>query len=147
MFGLSIQMLNMHFARASKHTDELYSLAIGLDNRVYSYSGCVVNGVKFVTANRDVNHKTQNSGICILSTHLGEEINFYGTLLEVLEFYFVKGCRAIMFKCKWFETEPKNRQMQQHYNIISINISSQWYKHEPFILASQAEKVFYLNDL
>ena len=37
--------------------------------------------------------------------------------------------------------------MQQHYNITSINISSQWYKHEPFILASQAEKVFYLDDL
>ena len=52
-----------------------------------------------------------------------------------------------MFKCKWFETKPKNRRMQQHYNITSINISSQWYKHEPFILASQAENVFYLDDL
>ena len=37
--------------------------------------------------------------------------------------------------------------MQHDYNIMSINISSQWYKDEPFILASQAEKVFYLDDL
>ena len=96
----SVQMLNKHFVGASESTDELYSLAIGPDSRVYSYSGCVVNGIKFVTANRDVNRKMQNSDICISSTHLGEEINFYGTLLEVLEFHFVKGCRAIMFKCK-----------------------------------------------
>ena len=76
-------MLNKHFAGTSEATDELYSLAIGPDSRVYSYSGCVVNGVKFVTANQDVNCKIQNSGICVPSTHLGEEINFYGTLLEV----------------------------------------------------------------
>ena len=113
----SIQMLNKHFAGASEATDELYSLAIGLDGRVYSYSGYVVNDVKFVTANWDVNRKTQSSGICVLSTHLGEEINFYGILLEVLEFHFVKGCREIMFKCKWFETKPKNKRKQQYYNI------------------------------
>ena len=140
-------MINLYFAKAPKATDEFYSLAIGLDSRVYFYSGCVVNNIKFVTANQDVNHKTQNSGICVLSTYLKKEINFYGTLLEVLEFYFVKNYRTIKFKCKWFATELKNRRMQQHYNITSINISSQCYKHEPFILASQAEKVFYLDDL
>ena len=94
-------MLNKHFAGASEATDELYSLAIGPDSRVCSYTGCVVNGVKFVTVNRDVSHKTQNSGVCVPSTHLGEEINFYGILLEVLEFYFVKGCKAIMVYASW----------------------------------------------
>ena len=63
-------MLNKHFAGASEATDELYSLAIGLDNRVYSYYGCVVNGVKFIIVNQDVSRKTQNSGICVFSTHL-----------------------------------------------------------------------------
>ena len=79
--------------------------------------------------------------------HRNEEINFYGVILKILEFYFIKGYRAITLKYKWFETELKNMRMQHVYNIMSINISSQWYKDEPFILASQAEKVFYLDDL
>ena len=37
--------------------------------------------------------------------------------------------------------------MQQYYNITSINTSSHWYQEDLFILASQAEKVFYLDDL
>ena len=36
---------------ASEATDELYALAAGLDRRVYSYTVCIVNGVKFVTIN------------------------------------------------------------------------------------------------
>ena len=85
-----IQMLNKHFFGASKAIDELYLLAIGPDSRVHLYSGCGANGVKFVTINQDVSPKTQNSGICVFSTHLGEEINFYGTLLKVLEFHLLK---------------------------------------------------------
>ena len=72
---------------------------------------------------------------------------FYGILLDIYEFHYIKGCKAIIFKGKWFQTEPKNRRMQQYYNIISINISSHWYQEDIFILASQAKKVFYLDDL
>lgn len=140
-------MVNLHYVGASEATDELYALAAGPDRRVYSYTACIVNGVRFVTINRDVGLKTQNSGISAKSVHRGEEITFYGVLLDIYEFHYIKGCRSIMFKCKWFQTEPKNRRMQQYYNITSINISSHWYQEDPFILASQAEKVFYLDDL
>ena len=53
-----IQMLNKHSAGASEAIDELYSLVIGPDSQVYSYSGYVVNDVKFITINQDVSHKT-----------------------------------------------------------------------------------------
>ena len=140
-------MNDLHYVGALEATDELYALANNLDTRVYSYTGCVVNGIKFQIVNQDVSRKIQNSGISVWSIHQNEEINFYGAILEILKFHYIKDCRAIMFKCKWFQTEPKNRRMQHDYNIMSINISSQWYKDEPFILASQAKKVFYLDDL
>ena len=37
------------FKQSSKATDELYSLACGPDNRVHTYMGCIVNGVRFHT--------------------------------------------------------------------------------------------------
>ena len=140
-------MNDLHYIRAPEATNELYALANGPNTYVSSYTGCVVTEIKFQIKNQDVSHKTQNSGVYVRSMHQNEEINFYGAILEILEFHYIEGCRAIMFKCKWFEIESKNRRMQHDYNILSINISSQWYKDEPFILASQAEKVFYLDDL
>ena len=130
------QMNDLDYVGAPEAIDELYALANGLDVCVYSYIGCVVNGIKFQIENWDVSHKTQNSDIFVPSIHHNEEINFYSTILETLKFYYIKGCIVIMFKCKWFKIEPKNRRMQQDYNIMSINISSQWYKDELFILAS-----------
>ena len=129
-------MVNLHYVGASKATDKLYALAASPDRRVYSYTACIMNGVKFVRINRDVGRKTHNSDICTNSTHRREEITFYGVLLDIYEFHYIKGCRAIMFKCKWFQTKPKNRRMQQYYNITSINTNSHWYQEDPFILAS-----------
>ena len=93
-------MVNLHYVGASKATDKLYALAAGLDRCVYFYTTCIVNGVKFVNINQDVGRKIQNSGICTKSIHRREEITFYGVLLDIYEFHHIKGCRAIMFKCK-----------------------------------------------
>ena len=40
-------MNDLHYVGAPEATDELYALANDLDTRVYSYTGCVVNGIKF----------------------------------------------------------------------------------------------------
>ena len=54
----------------------------------------------------------------------------------------------ILFKCKWFNIDPtKEKTIKIDNNIISINISSEWFKDNQFILASQAKQVFYVDDL
>ena len=65
-------------------TDELYSLACGPYNRVHTYMGCIVNGVRFHTKDLDDRCITQNSGICVSREHDGEEIDFYGVLSNVV---------------------------------------------------------------
>nr|KAJ0195833.1 hypothetical protein LSAT_V11C700377160 [Lactuca sativa] len=52
-----------------------------------------------------------------------------------------------MFRCKWYNTDPKGKKMVVDHNLTSIDITSKWYVEEPFILASQAQQVFYLNNL
>ena len=54
---------------------------------------------------------------------------------------------VVLFKCKWFDTNPKKKKIKVEKNITSIAINFEWYEDEPYILASQAKQVFYIDDL
>ncbi|KAM0065001.1 hypothetical protein Hdeb2414_s0003g00109631 [Helianthus debilis subsp. tardiflorus] len=71
---------------------------------------------------------------------------YYGVLLEVLELDFILGRKVFMFRCKWYNTDPKGKRMVVNHKLTSIDITSKWYVEEPFIFANQAQQVFYLND-
>ena len=71
---------------------------------------------------------------------------FYGHLEEILAFSYIFRNRVLLFKCKWFDTDPKKKRLLTYKNITSIFINSEWYKDDPFILASQAKQVFYIVD-
>ena len=58
-----MQMKNLHDQGDCQVNKDLYSLAMGPDIRTTMYPGCIVNGVKFLTKERDSRRKTQNSGI------------------------------------------------------------------------------------
>ncbi|XP_073123839.1 uncharacterized protein [Henckelia pumila] len=125
-------------------TDELYALANRSNFSVYSYSGAIINGVKFLVEQRDVRRTTQNSGILVPG--VGGQ-NFYGVLQEVIELSNLKDCTVLVFKCKWFDTDPRKRRIQVDKIFTSIYTGAEWYKNDPFILASQAKSVYYLNDI
>ena len=63
----------------------LFALACGPDNRVKTYSACVVDGVRFVTAGREKDRKTQNSGVMTTCNHDKVERDFYGVLTDIME--------------------------------------------------------------
>lgn len=134
----------MHQLGSLEHVDELLALASGSDLLAYSYQACIVNGVRFVSYNRDQNRITQNSGVCVAGT---EGFNYYGQLEEILQLSFTGSYSVVLFRCKWFNTDPKKKKTITVNNITSINVSGEWYKDEPFILASQAKQVFYIDDL
>ncbi|RVW42210.1 hypothetical protein CK203_108057 [Vitis vinifera] len=86
---LADRMKALRVKQSPEATDELYSLACGPDNRVHTYMGCIVNGVRFHTKDRDDRRITQNSGICVSGEHDGEEIDFYGVLSNVVVLNYV----------------------------------------------------------
>ncbi|KAL5538476.1 hypothetical protein UlMin_035499 [Ulmus minor] len=69
---------------------------------------------------------------------------FYGQLQEILDFSYLNDFSVVLFKCKWFRCDLRHMVIEN--NITSINITSESYKDDQFILASQAQQVFYVED-
>ncbi|KAL5578927.1 hypothetical protein UlMin_011369 [Ulmus minor] len=127
--------------QAPEVTTELLSLYSKTNMVVSSYPACIVNGVRFVTHDRDVRLRTQNSGVSVPGT--GQEM-FYGQLQQILEFSYLNGFSVVLFRCKWFKCDSKH--MVTENKITSIDINGEAYKDDQFILASQAKHVFYVAD-
>lgn len=126
-------------------TDEMWSLANGPGSIVYMYSGCIFNGVRFHTRDRENRRKCQNSGLVVQGEHLGKTIDFYGYLCKVWELTYMHGGRVVLFQCEWYNTGTRNKVYTDQH-ITSIDVTGRWYKDDPFVLPSQAKQVFYVSD-
>ncbi|CAL9001938.1 unnamed protein product [Prunus brigantina] len=133
-------------------TNELYALAYGPDKRVGLYTGCVVNGVRWHVKHIEETRTTQNSGVMVPGTHGDQQSNFYGRLVNVVKIGFQDGYHVILFKCEWFNTQPrffrkkKIHRILRDYHLTSLNITNVWYKDDPYVPAKQAQQIFYLDD-
>jgi hypothetical protein len=83
-------------------------------------------------------------------THRGETIEFYGVLKEVIELQYNSNLQhrwsVVLFRCDWYNQEGKTVGIKDDGHFKSININSFFYKSDPFILAIQSTKIFYLQD-
>ncbi|KAB2626880.1 hypothetical protein D8674_020498 [Pyrus ussuriensis x Pyrus communis] len=119
---------------SSVYTYELYNMAIGTLS-MELYSGCHVNDIKFLGAERDDKLCTQNSGVHVLGTGDIADNDFYGKLT------------IIIFKCCWFDTDPsRNGSVKQDDGLQSVNTTRCWYNEDPYILATMIKQIFYIND-
>ena len=73
------------------------------------YVACPVDGIRFLTYNRDSRGMTQNSGDFVPGTY---DNTFYGQLEDILEFTYLNGFLVILLKCKWFNTDPTKKKNQ-----------------------------------
>ena len=69
---------------------------------------------------------------------------YYGLLEEILELVHLSGCKLLLFRCKWFKTD--NQRCVTKNNITSISTQNEWYKQDQYILTTQSNQVFYLQD-
>ena len=127
-------------------TDELLNLARGPDGRVTRYTGCMINGFRYRTQDREIHQKTQNSGVVVKGDHQGQSIDFYGIIRDVIELSYLGRNQVLIFRCDWWDVGSARGKLVDENNFTSINITKTWYKDEPFVLACQAEQVLYLKD-
>ncbi|CAL9020279.1 unnamed protein product [Prunus brigantina] len=99
------------------YSDELYNLAFG-PIRTELFSGCNVNGVKFLGVARDDKLCTQNSGVHVPGGGESTDIDFCGKLTTVMQLLY-----------------------KDRYQVIIT-----WYDDDPYILANMATQIVSLDD-
>ncbi|CAL8175742.1 unnamed protein product [Prunus armeniaca] len=128
------------------YSDELYNLAFGPISAEL-FSGCNVNGVKFLGVARDDKLCTQNSDVHVPGGGESTDIDFYGKLTTVVQLLYKDRYQVIMFKCRWFDTNPNRLgSVKIDHGLLSVNMNRTWYDDDPYILANMATQIVYLDD-
>ncbi|CAN1289717.1 hypothetical protein LINPERPRIM_LOCUS20406 [Linum perenne] len=130
----------------SEQTLALHSLSCEPVSSVTKYTGCIINGVRFHTKDREMRRKTQNSGIVVEGNHLDEIIHFYGVLVDIIELDYVRDKHIYLFYCDRYDVEKRKSRIVNDVPVTSIRVDQIWYSSDPFVLASQVPQVFYIND-
>ena len=136
-------------------------LALGPQKSARRFTGYIINGVRYHTRNREKKRTTQNSGVMLKATTenyasardqspiLGE-VTFYGILTDIIELCYANDVKYILFKCDWVDT-ARGTVKKDDFGFTLVNFKHLLYARnqpsdEPFILASQAQQVFYVAD-
>ena len=80
------------------------------------FTGYVINGYRFYTRFRDAKCTTQNNGVFLtaLTTSFASskdqnplvgEVNYYGSIEEILELDYWGEFTVVLFKCCWYQEE------------------------------------------
>ncbi|KAL6124947.1 hypothetical protein ACLB2K_077455 [Fragaria x ananassa] len=76
-----------------------------------------------------------------------DNVAYYGIVVPIIELLYSAGMPVVLFKCRWFNTDPNFlRSTKMDHGLLSVNTSTSWYEHAPFVLAIQAKQLFYLDD-
>ena len=147
------------------NNEQLYEvikvLAMGPWDLASRFSGYIIDGVRYHTKIRELRLKTQNNGIMLKATtssySSAKDINpregdvaYYGKLIDIVEYYYSHYHRYVLFKCEWIDNNS-GLIAQDEFGFTLVNFKHLLYKNEhasnePFILASQAQQIFYVQD-
>ena len=110
-----------------------------------------MNGFHFHTLQRGTSRFSNNSGVCVKGTNYTiDETDYYGQLQEVLKLEYL-GCpikRTVLFKCEWFDiTSNVGMRIHKQYKLVDVNHTRRYAQDEPFVLAMQAQQVYYCTYL
>lgn len=146
-----------------KVPEEISILAQGPFKVAQQFSSYTRNGLHFHTQSYDDGRPVQNSGVALVAqTTRYEKGNadnmiignqtFYGIIKEILELNYENKGKIVLFKCDWVD----NRRKDKWVKVDRLGVTSMNFKHlvntgenisdEPFVLASQATQVFYVED-
>lgn len=123
----------------------------------------VNNGYRFRTKQYEQYLETQNSGVMVVSKtesyastsdnapKLGNVI-YYGRLNDIVELNYFEEFKIVLFKCDWVDvTQGRGGIKEDALGFTLVNFSHLIHtgdreSHEPFIFASQAQQVIFVQD-
>ncbi|KAK7260419.1 hypothetical protein RIF29_26445 [Crotalaria pallida] len=152
---------NLNDIRGSNDEDVLISLAQGPFDQARRFTAYNVNGFKFRTLERDESLETQNSGVFgtfgtrSYSSNSDTQMRFgrvpcYGKLIDIIEVFY-NGFMVPLFKCEWANTTNPRGMRTDKLGFTSINFTrlihtGEHEDDEPYIKASEAQLVYYVDD-
>jgi hypothetical protein len=103
---------------------------------------------RFRTTSIEKNLTTRNSGVYVKGDSSTGNMAWYGVLQKIITLDFANEKEVVLFQCDWYDvpaaTTSKGRGYNKdEYGVIELDISRYRYTSEPYILATQAELVFY----
>ncbi|CAN1842218.1 hypothetical protein LINPERHAP1_LOCUS36778 [Linum perenne] len=72
------------------------------------------------------------------------DIIYYGVIQEIVELEYWINRKIVLFKCDWVSNSRGIKQ--DDFGFTLVNFSRRMSENEPFILARQAQQVFYVAD-
>ena len=139
----------MDASKRMKLSDKVRWFARYPDNEAKRFKRYVINGLKFRTKDFETTRKTQNSGVCV-DTEGGA--TYYGELIDIIELNYSDKYRYVLFKCQWADVISGRGYKKDDFGFSLVNFSRLIHKgdqliDEPYVLASQASQVFYVEDV
>ncbi|KAJ1375745.1 putative transposase, Ptta/En/Spm, plant [Sesbania bispinosa] len=147
---------------ANSIPEEIKFLAKGPMPHAKRYTAYNINGFKFRTIDRDEGLKTQNNGVFLTSNTLcvassvdanvqQADLPYYGKLEDIIELNYYGLFKVVLFKCKWADTTHERGFRKDAWQFTSVNFSrcihtGEREEHDPYIEASQAQLVYYVDD-
>ncbi|TVU41795.1 hypothetical protein EJB05_15347, partial [Eragrostis curvula] len=139
-------ILKLHSNGCSSVTEDLFALARGPDSRVYNYTSYMINGWRFNTKDRDMLVKSQNSGVFVQGDDESGNKDYFGVLTDIIKLTYGK-YSVVLFKCDWWDVHATGRGVKtDRHGFTLINTSRTLRVNDPYILATQAEQVYYVKD-
>lgn len=138
--------------------DEVNWLSLGPNTLVKKYAGYMINGFRFHTKSRERSRKTQNSGVVVTAQNesystsrdrrpISGDVDHFGVINEIIELDYYCGVKVVLFKCQWADVNNRTNGVKvDDYGFTLMNSERFSDTDEPFVLASQVQQVFYVED-
>ncbi|XP_042423409.1 uncharacterized protein LOC122011026 [Zingiber officinale] len=136
-------------------TSTLTWLAHGPRVQILKYNSYVINGNLYQTKARDDDRVCQNSGVSLVANTmlvcsakdknpLLADVSYYGVIEEIWELDYHQ-FHVPLFKCAWVAND-KGIINNDECGFTLVNLNKRGHKNDEFVLASQVNQVFYIND-
>ncbi|GJV12494.1 transposon protein, CACTA, En/Spm sub-class [Tanacetum coccineum] len=110
---------------------------------VKTNQGYEINGYTFYTKIRDEKSTVQNSRVTVINSTWITKKSYYEVIQEIweLDYYTFK---IPLFMCKWVNNSSD--VIVDEYGFTLVNLGTDGYTSEPFILAKQATQIFFVQE-